>query len=96
MRWKFFFNFFFFFYSEFAHWFLPRKDVIETLVIENEEGEITDISGYFVIPSTFIKPHEKYSVLNAGYLWYSVFTSVKSSDLVNDVMFMAKEVKKKY
>jgi hypothetical protein len=39
------------------------------LVIENENGEITDITGYFVIPSSLLTPTEKYSGIKAAYLW---------------------------
>ena len=35
--------------EEFAHWFMPRKNVINTFVVENA-GQITDMISFYTLP----------------------------------------------
>lgn len=43
------------------HWFLPRKDVIYTYVVEND-NKVTDLISFYCLPSSVLK-HEKHKVL---------------------------------
>ena len=37
--------------AEFAHWFLPRDNIINSYVVE-KEGKITDLISFYTLPST--------------------------------------------
>ena len=44
--------------EEFAHWFMPRKNIIDTFVVEND-GQITDMISFYTLPST-VMSHATY------------------------------------
>ena len=44
--------------DEFAHWFLPRKNIIDTFVVEND-GQVTDMVSFYTLPST-VMSHPAY------------------------------------
>ena len=45
--------------EEFAHWFMPRKNVIDTFVVENA-GQITDMISFYTLP-TKVLSHDTYN-----------------------------------
>ena len=45
--------------EEFAHWFMPRKNVIDTFVVENS-GQITDMISFYTLP-TKVLSHETHN-----------------------------------
>ena len=45
--------------DEFGHWFLPRKDIINSYVVENQ-GNITDMISFYTLPSTVVS-HPTYN-----------------------------------
>lgn len=67
--------------EEFEHWFLPRKEIVNTYVVQvhsadkisgiinlfhqNSSGEITDMISFYTLPSTIIG-NQKYKTLKAG------------------------------
>eukprot|EP00743_Colponemidia_sp_Colp-15_P000878 GILK01000970.1.p1 GENE.GILK01000970.1~~GILK01000970.1.p1 ORF type:complete len:449 (+),score=80.01 GILK01000970.1:46-1347(+) len=76
--------------EEFAHWFLPRPNVIYSYVVENPKThEITDMCSFYNLPSTIIGNPE-YNTLRAAYSYQNVATSVPLVDLMNDALIFAK------
>lgn len=45
--------------DEFGHWFLPRKDIIDSFVVE-KDGKITDLISFYTLPST-VMSHPTYN-----------------------------------
>jgi len=76
--------------NEVAHYFIPRNGIIETYVVENETGEITDMSSFFTLPSS-IMHHPEYNSMKAAYSYYSVTTKHSLKDLIKDMLIVAKQ-----
>jgi glycylpeptide N-tetradecanoyltransferase len=70
-----------------AHWLLPRPKVINSFVVESENGEITDLCSYYHLPSTILG---RADTLFAAYSYYNVATSVSWVDLMKDCLILAK------
>lgn len=92
--------------KELEHWLLPRKEIMNTYVItvrgclssprlisdvQNAEGEVTDLVGFYTLPSTIIG-NQTYRTLKAAYSYYNVATTVPLADLVKDALIFAKQV----
>ncbi|XP_065053130.1 glycylpeptide N-tetradecanoyltransferase 2-like [Rhopilema esculentum] len=75
--------------EEFRHWFMPQKDIIDCYVVENENGEITDMISFYTLPSTVMN-HPSYNLLKAAYSFYNVSTKTPLVDLMNDALIIAK------
>lgn len=39
--------------DEFAHWFMPRDNIINTFVVEKDNA-ITDMISFYTLPSTVV------------------------------------------
>jgi len=76
--------------EEFAHWFMPRKNIIDTFVVEND-GQITDMISFYTLPST-VMSHATYDNIKAAYSFYNVATSVSWVDLMSDALVLAKKL----
>lgn len=75
--------------DDFKHWFLPRKGVIASYVISNDDGEVTDLISYYHLNSTIVN-HELHNKLNAAYSFYNVATTVELEDLMRNALILAK------
>jgi len=73
--------------EEFNHWFMPRKGVVTTYVVENAEKEITDFASFYSLPSTVVN-HKQYQSLYAAYSFYNV--SQRLTKLMRDMLTIAK------
>ena len=76
--------------KEFEHWFMPRKGVNHTFVLENEKGEVTDLCSYHDIAFN-IHGHYKYDELKSVYLHYSISKTVDAKTLSSLWMSIAKQ-----
>lgn len=76
--------------EEFRHWFLPRENIVDSFVVE-QEGVITDFGSFYHLPST-IMHHPQYKLLRAAYSFYNVATKTSLNDLMNDMLISAKNV----
>jgi glycylpeptide N-tetradecanoyltransferase len=77
--------------AEFAHWFLPRPDVMNAYVVENPKThEITDLVSFYTLPSSIIG-NPNYKTLKAAYSYYNVATSVPLVQLMRDALVFAKK-----
>ncbi|CAL8096359.1 unnamed protein product [Calicophoron daubneyi] len=77
--------------QEFRHFFLPRTDIVNSFVVANEEGKITDFCSYYVLPSTVMKS-EKHSTLKAAYSFYNASTVTPWPALIQDMLITAKQL----
>ena len=76
--------------EEFKHWFLPRENVVDSFVVE-QNGEVTDFCSFYHLPST-IMHHPQYKTLKAAYSFYNVATKTPLNQLMNDLLIVAKNV----
>jgi glycylpeptide N-tetradecanoyltransferase len=74
--------------EEVAHWLLPRPGVIDSFVVTNGEGTITDMCSYYHLPSSILGFND---TLHAAYSFYNVATSVDLTELMRDSLIMAKK-----
>ncbi len=90
--------------EEFAHWFLPRPNIVDCYVVEKPSGAagtpngvvndilITDMISFYTLPST-IMSHPTYNSLKAAYSFYNVANTTSWVDLMGDALVLAKKVK---
>jgi len=76
--------------DEVAHYFVPRPGIIDTYVVEDENGKITDMSSFFTLPSSVMHSSE-YKTMKAAYSYYTVTTKHSLKDLVKDMLIVAKQ-----
>jgi len=77
--------------AEFQYWMMPREGVINTYVITDESGKVTDLCGFYTLPSTIIGNPE-YNTLKAAYSYYNVASTVSLDDLMYDALILAKQL----
>ncbi|XP_043911055.1 glycylpeptide N-tetradecanoyltransferase 1 [Protopterus annectens] len=75
--------------DEVEHWFLPRENIIDTYVVENGRGELTDVLSFYTLPSTIMN-HPVHKSLKAAYSFYNVHTKTPLADLMTDALILAK------
>lgn len=75
--------------AEFAHWLLPRTGVVDSFVLTDGQGVVTDMCSFYHLPSTIIK-HPKHGNLFAAYSFYNVATSMSLKDLMKDALVLAR------
>jgi len=76
--------------DEFAHWFLPREDIINTFVVE-KNNVITDMISFYTLPSTVVS-HPTHKNIKAAYSFYNVAKSQDWTDLMGDALVLAKKL----
>ena len=74
--------------EEVAHWLLPRHKVIDSFVVESEDGKITDFISFYHLPSSILHHAD---TLHAAYSFYNVAMSVSYVDLMKDALILAKK-----
>lgn len=74
--------------EEVKHWLLPRKDVIYSYVVENNDKKITDFLSFYCLPSSVLK-NPKYKQFRAAYSYYNVANTVSETDLISDALTLA-------
>lgn len=76
--------------EDFAHWFLPHQDIVDSFVVE-VDNEITDFVSYYTLPST-VMHHPVHKVLKAAYSFYNVANKTPWIELMNDALISAKQL----
>ena len=76
--------------DEIAHFLLPREWVIESYVVENDKGKITDFISFYSLPSSVLK-HPEHKILNVAYSYYTVPGTHSAKDLMADALTLAKK-----
>eukprot|EP00658_Telonema_sp_P-2_P071903 TRINITY_DN6110_c0_g6_i1.p1 TRINITY_DN6110_c0_g6~~TRINITY_DN6110_c0_g6_i1.p1 ORF type:complete len:434 (-),score=97.87 TRINITY_DN6110_c0_g6_i1:269-1570(-) len=77
--------------DEFRHWLLPRAGVINSFVVADEDGKVTDFCSFYCLPSTIMN-HPEYDSLVAAYSYYNVATTVSWKELMYDALILAKQL----
>jgi len=75
--------------ADFEHWFLPVKGVVQTHVVKNAQGKVTDMISFYSLPSSILN-NPKHKTLFAAYAWYNVATTQKLSVIMHDALILAK------
>ncbi|XP_045155403.1 glycylpeptide N-tetradecanoyltransferase 1 [Echinops telfairi] len=75
--------------EEVEHWFSPQENIIDTFVVENANGEVTDFLSFYTLPSTIMN-HPTHKSLKAAYSFYNVHTQTPLLDLMSDALVLAK------
>ncbi|XP_053194596.1 glycylpeptide N-tetradecanoyltransferase 1 [Scomber japonicus] len=74
--------------EEVSHWLLPRENIIDTYLVEND-GKVTDFLSFYTLPSTIMN-HAVHRSLKAAYSFYNVHTTTPLLDLMSDALILAK------
>jgi len=78
--------------EDFKHWFIPRKDVVYTYVVEDPTShKLTDMVSFYSLPSTVIG-HKEHKLLKAAYSFYNVSTKTPWDVLMTDALVLAKSL----
>ncbi|KAJ0182546.1 hypothetical protein K1T71_001915 [Dendrolimus kikuchii] len=77
--------------EDFKHWFLPQNGIIDSFVVEANDGSITDFVSYYTLPSTVVY-HPVHKTLKAAYSFYNVSTKTAWIDLMLDALITAKNL----
>ena len=75
--------------DEFAHFFLPVEDAIDTYCLKDGDGRVTDICSFYHLPFQVLN-NMKVDKLNLVYSYYNVATTVPLVTLMRDSMVLAK------
>ena len=75
--------------EEVAHWFLPRKEVVFSYVVDDGNGKITDFLSFYSLPSSILQ-HEVHKKLYACYSFFNIATSVTFKELIKNALILAK------
>ncbi|RVE59498.1 hypothetical protein OJAV_G00189130 [Oryzias javanicus] len=75
--------------QQLEHWMLPRENVIDTYVVEGEDGSLTDVVSFYSVTSRVLN-HPVHTGLRAAHLLYVVSTATELTDLMGDVLILAK------
>jgi glycylpeptide N-tetradecanoyltransferase len=77
--------------EEIRHLMLPRKGVIETFVVKNNDGVITDLCSYYILPAKITQDNDKHKILNSVCSHYNISTSVNVCELVKNLLIKIKD-----
>lgn len=75
--------------GEFTHQLTPREGVIDSFVVLDESGVVTDLCSFYHLPSTVMR-NDKHNKLYAAYSFYNVATTVTMKVLMEDALVLAK------
>ncbi|KAA8581558.1 hypothetical protein FQN60_003139 [Etheostoma spectabile] len=75
--------------QEIEHWLLPRGDVIDTYVVEGDDGTLTDVVSFYSVSSRVLN-HPVHTGLREAHLLYVASAATDSVDLMGDTLVLAK------
>ncbi|MCQ2820467.1 MAG: GNAT family N-acetyltransferase [archaeon] len=76
--------------EEVKHWLVPKKEVVYSYVVENNDHQITDLISFYSLPSSVLQ-HEKHKKLFACYAFFNVARSVPFKELMRNALILAKQ-----
>lgn len=74
-----------------AHWLLPRPGVINSFVISDASGTVTDLCSFYHLPSS-VMGNPKHDRLKSAYSYYNVATTVELVDLMRESLILARNL----
>lgn len=75
--------------DEVRHWLVPKKDVVYSFVVENNEKKITDFISFYSLPSSVLQ-HEVHKKLFACYSFFNIANTVTFKELIKNALILAK------
>ncbi|XP_041819075.1 glycylpeptide N-tetradecanoyltransferase 2-like isoform X2 [Chelmon rostratus] len=75
--------------QEVEHWLLPRENVIDTYVVEGDDGALTGVVSFYSVSSRVLN-HPVHTGLRAAHLLYVASTAADPVDLMEDTLVLAK------
>ncbi|XP_055679514.1 glycylpeptide N-tetradecanoyltransferase [Lutzomyia longipalpis] len=75
--------------EEFRHWITPREGIVDSFVVVNDAGVVTDLVSYYTLPST-VMHHAAHKYVKAAYSFYNVSTVTPWPQLIQDALISAK------
>ncbi|XP_039991510.1 glycylpeptide N-tetradecanoyltransferase 1-like isoform X2 [Xiphias gladius] len=75
--------------QEVEHWLLPRENVIDTYVVEGDDGTLTDVVSFYGVSSKVLN-HAVHTGLRAAQLLCIASTATDLADLMEDILVLAK------
>ncbi|KAK2884765.1 glycylpeptide N-tetradecanoyltransferase 1-like [Channa argus] len=75
--------------QEVEHWLLPQDDVIDTYVVEGQDGTLTDVVSFYSVSSRVLN-HLVHTDLKEAYLLYISCTATDPAGLMEDTLVLAK------
>lgn len=76
--------------NEVEHWFVPRKNIVYSYVVENDEGIITDFISFYLLPSSILQ-HETHKTLYAAYSFFNIPGQYTIKELIRNALILAKQ-----
>jgi len=76
--------------DEVSHFLLPRDGIVDSYVVEDENGVLTDFSSFFSLPSS-IMHHPEHKTMYAAYSYYTVANKHTLTQLMKDILIIAKQ-----
>ena len=77
--------------EEFAHWFLPRPNVVDSFVIDDPTDGVIAFCSFYTLPST-VMHHPTHKSIRAAYSYYNIPSEkVPLKDLVHDALVTARD-----
>lgn len=73
--------------DEIRHWMLPRANVVDSYVMTDDSGTVTDFLSFYHLPSSILHHNDK---LCAAYSFYNVATTVTLTELMRNALILAK------
>jgi len=82
--------------EEVRHFLLPEEGVMDSYLIMDMQGNVTDFTSFYMLPSSILN-HPEHDKVNAAYGFYSftedVNNTARYSDLIKDALIIAKKLK---
>uniref|UniRef100_A0A665WBW5 Glycylpeptide N-tetradecanoyltransferase n=1 Tax=Echeneis naucrates TaxID=173247 RepID=A0A665WBW5_ECHNA len=75
--------------QEVEHWLLPRENVIDTYVVEGDDGTLTDVVSFYSVSSKVLN-HPVHTDVKAAHLLYVASSATDLADLMEDTVILAK------
>ncbi|KAI3365267.1 hypothetical protein L3Q82_010360 [Scortum barcoo] len=75
--------------QEVEHWLLPRENVIDTYIVEGDDGAPTDVVSFYSVSSRVLN-HPIHTDLRAARLLYIASTATDPVNLMEDTLVLAK------
>ncbi|XP_034050638.1 glycylpeptide N-tetradecanoyltransferase 2-like [Thalassophryne amazonica] len=75
--------------EEVEHWLLPRENVIDSYVVEADNGALTDVVSFYSLSSRVLH-HPIHTELTAAHLLYLASAATDPGELMQDALVLAK------